>query len=81
MIYTEEIFNEFKTRVMKGLEKRPTHWRKGQYVYNAAYVHLGHLEPTIKAFGDSSVDCYYRDDKIEDFWNALKKEIIGNNYE
>ena len=81
MIYTEEIFNELKTRVMKGLKKRPTLWRKGQYVYNTAYFHLGRLEPTIKTLGDSSVDCYYRDDKIEDFWNALKKEIIGNDYE
>ena len=81
MLYTEEIFNELKTRVMKGLGKRPTHWRKGQYVYSTTYFHLGRLEPTIKALGDSSVDCYYRDDKIEDFWNALKKEIIGNNYE
>ena len=52
MIYTEEIFNELKTRVMKGLRKRPRHWRKGQYVYNTAYFHLGRLEPTIKALGD-----------------------------
>ena len=50
-------------------------------IYNTAYFHLGRLEPTIKTLGDSSVDCYYRDDKIEDFWNALKKEIIGNDYE
>ena len=81
MIYTEEKFNELKTRVMKGLGKRPSLWRKGQYVYNMAYFYFGCLEPKIKTFGDFSVDCYYRDDKIEDFWNALKKEIIGNNYE
>ena len=81
MIYTEEIFNELKSKVMEGSKNRPSLWRKGQYVYNMAYFYLGRLEPTIKTFGDFSVDCYYRDDKIEDFWNALKKEIIGNNYE
>ena len=81
MVYTEEKFNELKTKVMEGLSKRPRLWRKGQYVYNTAYFYLGRLKPTIKALGDSSVDCYYRDDKIADFWNALKKEIIGTNYE
>ena len=81
MLYTEEIFNELKSKVMEGSKNRPSFYRKGQYVYNTVYLHLGRLEPTIKAFGDSSVDCYYRDDKIEDFWNALNNEIIGNNYE
>ena len=56
MIYTEEIFNELKSKVMEGLKNRPTFYRKGQYVYNTVYLHLGRLEPTIKTFGDFSVD-------------------------
>jgi hypothetical protein len=55
--------------------EKPTNWRNGQFVFN--YVDEVYGVARIAQF-QYGVDCFYRDDKIDEFI-ATCCEIINNN--
>ena len=58
---------EFYKDVMTGIEKLPAEWRKGQKVFN--YIDANyHVARTLQF--EKGVDCFHRDDKIEEFINC-----------
>ena len=69
-------YEEFVEKVLAEIDDCPKDWRKGQSVFNvvnqlygvARYVQF-----------NRGIDCFYRDDKIEEFleacWDVLKADL------
>jgi hypothetical protein len=66
-------FEDFKNEINDVIAYRPKHIRKGQAVFN--YIDSKYDVARAVQFGDN-VDCFYRDDQIEDFIKASYKRII-----
>lgn len=58
---------EFHKKVMNGIEELPASWRKGQKVFN--YIDANYNVARTVQF-ENGVDCFHRDDKIEEFINC-----------
>ena len=69
---TVELVKEFLANLPK-----PKEWREGQFVYNILYKINGTAVLVTKYAHNT--DCFYNDDKIDDFIECWTKLI--NNYE
>ncbi|MGM9530853.1 hypothetical protein [Intestinibacter sp.] len=69
---TVEVVKEFLANFPK-----PKEWRNGQFVYNILY-RIDHTAAEFAQFEQHS-DCYYNDDKIDDFIKYWTKKV--NSYE
>lgn len=63
---------EFKIEILKATENKPKEWRLGQFVFN--YIDEKYGVARIVQFQDG-IDCFYINDKIDDFINACYKYI------
>lgn len=57
--------SEFKIEIETEIEKRPSYIRYGQAVFNYISQHYG--EVAREAQFKHNVDCFYRDDLVDDF--------------
>ena len=57
-------YEEFREDVLNGIKAFPNNWRKGQKVFN--YIDSKyHVARTLQYH--NNIDCFYRDDLIEEF--------------
>lgn len=68
-------FKDFKNEVLTEMEKKPTEWRNGQFVFN--YVNSNFGDVARIAQFKKGVDCFYNDEKIEPFLECCYS-IISN---
>jgi hypothetical protein len=69
-------FDDLKKEVMTQMENKPSCWRNGQFVFN--YIDEKYGVARTVQFVDK-IDCYYLDEKIDDFINAAAKYIYMKN--
>lgn len=71
---SEEIktFEDFKYAITAYIDQRPPHIRKGQYVFDVVDYFFGVARDV--QFEDK-IDCFFDDNKIEDFLKAAWKRI------
>ena len=65
-------FGDFKNEIARVIENRPKSWRKGQAVFN--YIESKYGVARSVQFNDG-VDCFYRDDQIEEFLQKAYERI------
>ena len=73
----EEIKKEIYDNI--SANNKPEGWRQGQYVFNLVnklYNHVGRV-----AQFTHGVDCFYRDDKIDEFIETCAKIIYNSQNE
>lgn len=58
-------FEDFKNDILIALESKPEDWRDGQFVFNYIEESVPGLSRAVQF--DKGIDCFYRDDKIEEF--------------
>lgn len=63
---------EFKNEVLEGIKEYPSDWRYGQKVFN--YIDSKYHVAREVQF-DYNIDCFYRDDLIDEFIEASYKLI------
>lgn len=67
-------YQEYKNECLAVAENRSQYLRKGQAIFN--YVDEKYGDVAREAHHEHGIDCYYRDDKIDDFitctYNILK---------
>ena len=68
---------ELKVEVLKAMENKPKEWRKGQFVFNYIDEHYAPVARQVQ-FKDG-IDCFYRDDMIDQFIDACALRIDINN--
>lgn len=68
-------FGDFKNEIDNVIINRPKSWRKGQAVFN--YIDAKYDIARSVQFNDG-VDCFYRDDQIEEFLQKAYKRIINS---
>lgn len=68
-------FGDFKNEIDSVIVHRPKHIRKGQAVFN--YIDSKYGVARAVQF-DDGVDCFYRDDQIEEFLQKAYKRIINS---
>ena len=68
-------FGDFKNEIARVIGNRPKNWRKGQTVFN--YIDAKYDIARSVQFNDG-VDCFYRDDQIEEFLQKAYKRIINS---
>ena len=68
-------FGDFKNEIDHVIENKPKNWRKGQAVFN--YIDSKYGVARAVQFEDK-VDCFYTDDKIDEFLQKAYKRI-GNS--
>lgn len=68
---------ELKVEVLKAMENKPKEWRKGQFVFNYIDEHYAPVARQVQ-FRDG-IDCFYRDDMIDQFIDACALRIDINN--
>ena len=68
---------ELKIEVLKAMENKPKEWRKGQFVFNYIDEHYAPVARQVQ-FRDG-IDCFYRDDMIDQFIDACALRIDINN--
>ena len=68
---------ELKVEVLKAMEDKPKEWRKGQFVFNYIDEHYAPVARQVQ-FKDG-IDCFYRDDMIDQFIDACALRIDINN--
>ena len=66
---------EFRDNVLENANKRPTYMRLGQAVFN--YIDENFDVARVVQFIDK-VDCFYRDDMIEEFILSCYRRIYYN---
>ena len=78
-------FVEFREGVLNAMKDKPSQWRDGQFVFN--YIDEVYGVARIAQF-NYGVDCFYFDDKIEEFikccydiYQKLIKEELSKNKE
>ena len=65
-------FEEFHSDIFKNIKNLPDNWRKGQKVFN--YIDSKyHVARTLQYH--HNIDCFYRDDLIEEFIREAYKLI------
>ena len=67
-------FGDFKNEIDHVIENKPKNWRKGQAVFN--YIDSKYDVARAVQFEDK-VDCFYTDDKIDEFLQKAYKRIIN----
>ena len=65
-------FSDFKNEIDNVIINKPKNWRKGQAIFN--YIDNKYNVARAIQFEDK-VDCFYRDDKIEEFLQKAYKRI------
>lgn len=69
-------FVEFREEIFNAMKDKPSQWRDGQFVFN--YIDEVYGVARIAQF-NRGVDCFYFDDKIEEFilccYNILQELI------
>lgn len=71
-------YEEFMNDIMTKIEtERPEYWRKGQFVFNYIFTKYGEVASEVQFI--DGVDCFYRDDRIEDFTKCVWKRLTGEN--
>lgn len=68
-------FGDFKNEIARVIENRPKSWRKGQAVFN--YIESKYGVARAVQFEDD-IDCFYRDDQIEEFLQKAYERIINS---
>lgn len=68
-------FGDFKNEIDHVIENKPKNWRKGHAVFN--YIDSKYGVARAVQFEDK-VDCFYTDDKIDEFLQKAYKRI-GNS--
>lgn len=68
---------ELKVEVLKAMENKPKEWRKGQFVFNYIDEHYAPVARQVQ-FRDG-IDCFHRDDMIDQFIDACALRIDINN--
>lgn len=66
-------FRDFKNEIDNVIINRPKSWRKGQVVFN--YIESKYGVARAVQFEDG-IDCFYRDDQIEEFLQKAYKRIL-----
>ena len=72
---TKITFHELKTEVMERSRFRHRYLRLGQFVFN--YIH-GFYGVAVAVKDKDGVDCYYRDDLIDNFLKCCVKRLNNN---
>lgn len=67
-------FGDFKNEIARVIENKPKNWRKGQAVFN--YIDNKYDVARTVQFEDK-VDCFYTDDKIDEFLQKAYKRITN----
>lgn len=76
-VRTISSYEEFVNDIMTKMEtERPKEWRKGQFVFN--YIEMVYGEVAREVQFVDRVDCFYRDDIIEDFTKCVWKRLTEN---
>lgn len=72
--------NEFKTDIFEGIKQYPSHWRKGQKVFN--YIDKKYRVARKVQF-DDHIDCFYIDSNIDAFieksFEYVKEKSLGDD--
>lgn len=73
-------FEEFRTDVLSAMKDKPKEWRDGQFVFN--YIDSEYGVARYVQFNEG-VDCFYRDNVIEEFiktsYEYIKNADCENN--
>lgn len=69
-------FHELKSEVIEKSKRRHSYLRLGQFVFN--YIH-GFYGVAVAVREKDGIDCYYRDDLIDEFIKCCVERI--NNHE
>ncbi len=64
---------ELKAEVLKAMENKPKEWRNGQFVFN--YIDANYAPVARQVQFQDGIDCFYRDDMIDDFIDACALRI------
>jgi hypothetical protein len=73
-----ETFEDFRSGVFRFVENKPKAWRDGQAVFN--YINDTYGVARDVQFG-KNVDCFFDDNKIEDFIREAYDIYVEFNYE
>lgn len=68
---------ELKAKVLKAMENKPKEWRNGQFVFN--YIDEKYAPVARQVQFIDKIDCFYRDDMIDDFIDACALRIDNQN--
>lgn len=68
---------ELKAEVLEAMENKPKEWRKGQFVFN--YIDEKYAPVARQVQFIDKVDCFYRDDMIDDFIDVCALRINNQN--
>ena len=68
---------ELKIEVLKAMENKPKEWRNGQFVFN--YIDENYAPVARQVQFRDGIDCFYRDDMIDQFIDACALRIDINN--
>jgi len=68
---------EFIQDIYSEMTNKPKEWRKGQFVFNYIEDNYGDVAREVQ-FQDK-IDCFYNDDKIEEFIEACYKRLNNNS--
>lgn len=67
-------FDEYLNDILEKIDGRPKEWRKGQFVFNYINMKYGEVARDVQFI--DKIDCFYRDECIEDFivavWQRLR---------
>ena len=66
-------FEEFIQDIYTKMSDKPKDWRRGQFVFNYIEENYGDVAREVQ-FQDN-IDCFYNDDKIEEFIEACYKRL------
>lgn len=66
-------FEEFIQDIYIEIGDKPKEWRKGQFVFNYIEENYGDVAREVQFI--DKIDCFYNDDKIEEFIEACYKRI------
>ncbi len=66
-------FDGFLNDIMEKIDDRPKEWREGQFVFNYINMKYGEVARDVQFI--DGIDCFYRDDKIEDFIVAVWRRL------
>ena len=67
-------YKHLRTEVMAAMENKPKQWRNGQFVFN--YIDEKYGVARIAQF-ERNVDCFYDDNKIEEFIKTCAEILIN----
>jgi hypothetical protein len=68
---------KLKVEVLKAMRNKPKEWRNGQFVFN--YIDENYAPIARQVQFLDGIDCFYRDDMIDDFIDACALRINDQN--